>query len=93
MAMSDQLKAAVLSVASWAWSLTDVCPPYYVAKGKLEVKRESTDGRLLFLVSGAWISVDRPTFELLSVGDHLRVRYTRRVRAISIDRHVDRNGR
>ncbi len=89
----EQLKGAALAAASWLWSLTDVVPPYYVARGKLEAKKRATDDRLLILVNGAWLSVDEPTFGLLSIGERLRVMYTRRARAISIDRYAERNGR
>ena len=89
---SELFKVIARAVVSWVQSLTDALPPYYVAEGRLDMKGKADDGRLRIRVNGAWVSVDKPTFDLLTIGEHLRVRYTRRVRAISIDRYVSRNG-
>jgi hypothetical protein len=89
---SEQVKVIARAVVNWVNSLTDALPPYYVAKGRLDMKGKADDGRLRIHVNGAWLSVDKPTFELLAIGEYVRVRYTRRVRAISIDRYVSRNG-
>ena len=80
------------AVVNWVNSLADALPPYYVAEGQLDMKGKADDGRLRIHVNGAWVSVDQPTFDLLTIGEHVRVRYTRRVRAISIDRYVSHNG-
>ncbi len=89
---SEQLKMIARAVVNWVNSLADALPPYYVAEGQLDMKGKADDGRLRIHVNGAWVSVDQPTFDLLTIGEHVRVRYTRRVRAISIDRYVSRNG-
>ena len=89
---SEQLKVIARAVVNWIHSLNDALPPYYVAEGHLDMKGRADDGRLRIHVNGAWVSVDQPTFELLKIGEYVRVRYTRRVRAISIDRYVNRNG-
>ena len=89
---SEQLKGVAVALAGWVWSLTDALPPYYIAEGQLDAKRETTGGKHLILVNGVWVSVDKPTYELLMIGEYLRVRYTRRVRAINIDRQIARNG-
>ena len=89
---SEQFKVIARAVVNWINSLTDALPPFYVAEGHLDMKGKADDGRLRIHVNGAWLSVDEPTFELLTIGEYVRVRYTRRVRAISIDRYVSRNG-
>ena len=89
---SEQLKMIARAVVNWVNSLADALPPYYVAEGQLDMKGKADDGRLRIHVNGAWVSVDQPTFDLLTIGEHVRVRYTRRVRAISIDRYVSHNG-
>ena len=89
---SEQLKMIARAIVNWVNSLADALPPYYVAEGQLDMKGKADDGRLRIHVNGAWVSVDQPTFDLLTIGEHVRVRYTRRVRAISIDRYVSRNG-
>ena len=89
---SEYFKVAARAVINWISSLADALPPYYVAEGQLDMKGKADDGRLRIHVNGAWVSVDQPTFDQLETGEYLRVRYTRRVRAISIDRYVNRNG-
>ncbi len=74
------------------WSLYDAFPPYYVTVGKLISKDVREDGECVLHVNGANIRVDRPTFEAISVGERLRIRYTRGVRAINIDRFISTNG-
>ena len=89
---SEQLKVIARAVVNWINSLTDSLPPYYVAEGHLDMKGKADDGRLRIHVNGAWVSVDQPTFDLLEIGEYVRVRYTRRVRAINIDRFASPNG-
>ena len=89
---SENLKVIARSVVNWIGTLADALPPYYVAEGQLVMKGKADDGRLRIHVNGAWVSVDQPTFDLLTIGEHVRVRYTRRVRAISIDRYANNNG-
>ena len=89
---SENLKVIARAVVNWISTLADALPPYYVAEGRLDMKGKADDGRLRIHVNGAWLSVDQPTFDLLTIGEYVRVRYTRRVRAINIDRHVSRNG-
>ncbi len=86
----NQLKAIVSAVANWAWSLTDAIPPYYTCEGELAAKKITADGESVIRINGAWLMVDEATYGMLSVGDHLRVRYTRRARSISIDKLVDK---
>ena len=74
------------------WSLTDVFPPYFIAEGALDEKLIAEDGRLIVRIDKARLTVDQPTFDQLSVGEYLRIRYTRGARAISIDLYVSQNG-
>lgn len=88
----ETVKSASRKAESWAFALTDALPPYYVIEGTLESKRIDDSGRHIILVNGAPISVDRSTYHILDIGEHLRVRYTRGARAINIDRFMDSNG-
>ena len=72
--------------------LVDAFPPYYVAEGVLSSKEVGSNGRYFIYINGARIAVDRSTFETLSAGERIRVRYTRGYRAVSIDRFVSANG-
>ena len=89
---SEQFKVIARAVVNWINLLTDALPPYYVAEGLLDMKGKADDGRLRIHVNGAWVSVDQPTFDRLEIGECVRVRYTRRVRAINIDRFTSPNG-
>ncbi len=88
----DTVKSASQKVEAWALSLVDALPPYYVVEGTLESKRVDDRGRYILLVNGAPISIDHPTYHTLGIGEHIRVRYTRGARAISIDRYTTPNG-
>ena len=89
---SENVKVIARAVVNWISTLADALPPYYVAEGRLDMKGKADDGRLRIHVNGAWVSVDQPTFDLLTIGEYVRVRYTRRVRAINIDRYASHNG-
>lgn len=88
----NSLKSTSRRVESLASSLMDALPPYYVMQGTLESKRVDDRGRYILMVNGAPISVDRPTYHTLDIGENIRVRYTRSARAINIDRFMDSNG-
>ncbi len=88
----NSVKSTSRRVESLASSLVDVLPPYYVMEGTLESKRVDDRGRYILLVNGAPISVDRPTYHTLDIGEKIRVRYTRGARAINIDRFMSPNG-
>ncbi len=85
------IRTALRKAESWASSLADALPPYYVIEGTLESKRVDDKGGYILLVSGDPISVDRPTYHILAVGERLRVRHTRAARAINIDRFPNPN--
>ena len=76
----------ISELKSWWKSIRGKLPPYYEVEGVLKAKEANTDGLPHIIVSSAAIEVDRVTFGRLSVGDNLRVRYTRDSIAISIDR-------
>ena len=88
----DMVKSASRKAESWALSLADALPPYYIIEGTLESKRVDDKGRYSLIVNGAPISVDRPTYDTLAVGEHIRARHTRNSRVINIDRFLDSNG-
>ena len=88
--------AARRQVGSWLRSVEDALPPYQHAEGHLtaghcsrhQFKEADPAGRYYIFVESTRIEVDRATAEILAVGEDLKVRYTRRGRAINIDRLV-----
>ena len=75
----------------WLWHLADALPPYLMVEGPLETKE--TDANKHYLsVASTRVEVDEATFNLLVVGENLRVRYTRGHRAINIDRLMPSRG-
>ena len=74
-------------------SITDSVPPYRRTKGLLEAKDADGRGRFYLVVGPVKVEVDRPTFDALVVGEHLRVLHTPGNRAISVDRLVRPEGR
>lgn len=71
---------------SFLKSLMDNLPPYHKVEGVLKAKQADTNGQRFIMVNAATIEVDEFTFGRLSVGDDVKVRYTRNAKAISIDR-------
>lgn len=74
----------------WIWTLLDALPPYGKVEGLLESKDIDSRGKFRISVDWATVEVDRATFNVLAVGERLRVRFTRGYRAINIDRVVPR---
>lgn len=77
---------------SCIWSLVDALPPYRKVEGLLESKETGPDGKLYLHVGHAKVVVDRATYNVLTIGESLRVRYTRGQRAINIDRLMPGKG-
>ncbi len=69
-------------------NLWDTFPPYNVFEGILQSKEEDSDGRAYLIVESHRVKVDQTTFDKLVLGERLRVRSTRRHRAINIDRFL-----
>lgn len=69
-------------------SIEEVLPPYRYAEGHLLAKETGQNDKHYIVVQGTHIEVDGLSFEVLAVGEDLKVRYTRRGRAINIDRVV-----
>ena len=76
----------------WVWALKDAVPPYNLIDGPLEGKETDPTGKFYILVRSARVKVDRATLDTLTIGESLRVRYTKGKRAINIDRLVPENG-
>ena len=70
----------------WLWTLVDAIPPYHRVEGVLEDKEIGPRGSSYICVGSARIEVDRATYDTLTVGEQLRVRYTKGKRAVNIDR-------
>lgn len=77
---------------SWLKALIDSFPPYHRVEGLLEAKEVNPEGKLCISVGSVGIEVDRTTFDVLVVGERLRVLYTRRRRAITVDRLLPGKG-
>ena len=68
-----------------AWVLYAV-PPYRRIEGNLISKEARPDGSYYILVADEIVQVDWLTYEMLMVGEALRIRATRDNEAINIDR-------
>lgn len=86
------LKWAWGALKYWLWTLADALPPYRMVEGLLEAKNTDLRGRCYVSVGSVRVEVDRATFDMLVMGESLRVRYTRGQRAINIDRLLPRRG-
>ena len=67
-------------------TLKDAIPPYRKIEGVLDGNESSKDDNYFLLVGNEIIQVDELTFNELMVGEALRIRSTRSMKAISIDR-------
>ena len=75
------------------WSFNDVLPPYHTVEGYLETKARGLEsGKHFIWVASTRIEVDAETFELLIVGENMRVMCTKSYRAINIDRLIPGSG-
>ena len=70
----------------WMVAYVDAVPPYKGIEGILENKVIENDHRCFIYVGSEKVEVDRYTYEALAIGETLRIRYTRKARAINIDR-------
>ena len=70
----------------WGASMVDALPPYKRVEGILADKGTDTRGNHYILVDDEIIGVDWLTFDLLIIGEALRIRATRANQAINIDR-------
>ena len=66
--------------------MVDALPPYRRIEGMLADKGMDTRGNHYILVNDEIIGVDWLTFEVLMIGEALRIRATRANQAINIDR-------
>lgn len=88
-ALASRLRRLVV----WAiWSMFDALPPYRISEGLLVSKETTQEGKSVITVNAAKVEVDRMTFDLLVIGENLRVRHTRGRRAINIDRMLPGRG-
>ena len=69
-------------------SAVDAVPPYRKIEGRLDAKEASHDGSYYLAVDTEIVEVDRLTFDTLMVGEALRIRCTRSMKAINIDRLI-----
>ena len=71
----------------------DLFPPYKIIEGLLEGK-EHLEGSSIYVIyiSSLKIEVDSYTFDILMIGERLKVRHTRLNKAINIDRLIPEQG-
>jgi hypothetical protein len=69
----------------WLREQKDLLPPYNHYEGELWGKHVE-GGRFYLELDGDAVEVDRVAYSLLEVGEKMKVRYTRLLRAINIDR-------
>ena len=79
-------------VTSFVSECLDCCPPYKTIEGLLEVKEVDDQERHFIYVSSEKVQVDSATFEILMIGENLKVRFTRGNKAINIDRLIPTQG-
>ena len=79
-------------VKSFVAECLDCCPPYKTIEGLLEVKEVDDQERHFIYVSSEKVQVDSATFEILMIGENLKVRFTRGNKAINIDRLIPTQG-
>ncbi len=85
---SAVINRTLKEVHSWIEALADALPRYNYYEGPLQGKEIGDGGKAYVKVGPDKVEVDRETFDTLVVGERLRVRYTRRRKAINIDRIV-----
>lgn len=88
----EPLKKLSQKLGATVWSLADALPPYRIARGTLDAKENGKGGGHYIRVAGARVRIDEAAFEALTVGEVVKVRYTRRGMAINIDRYISPNG-
>ena len=86
------LKRLSRKLGSTVWSLTDALPPYQIARGPLDAKENGQGGEHYIRVAGSRVKIDEVAYEALTVGEMVKVRYTRGGKAINIDRYISPNG-
>ena len=74
-----------------AYNLIDLVPPYHTIVGELKRKEFSSGNSAYLIVDRERILVDPSVFDLLEEGEELKIRSTRRKRAISIERLIASN--
>lgn len=81
--VSKRLLRPALSVIK---GVLNAVPPYRNIQGRLMDKEAGRGGSYYILVDDEMVEVDWLTFDVLMVGEALRIRATRDNRAINIDR-------
>lgn len=86
MSVREVLDLLRREMVSFVVSLLDAVPPYRYIEATLDEKVTDERGKSYILLGGVRVEVDRETLEELVVGERLWVRYTRRHKAVNIDR-------
>lgn len=73
------------AVSRWFGEQTDLLPPYHIYEGELWGKHVE-DGKFYLDLNDDAVEVDRVAYSVLEVGETIKARYTRRLRAINVDR-------
>jgi len=80
-------------ITKFIYDFFDIFPPYVIVEGLLEGK-EHIEGSSEYRIhiSSQKIEVDSYTFDILMIGETLKVRHTRSNKAINIDRLIPEQG-
>jgi len=81
--LAARLAQALKGMLLAAW---EILPPYRMIEGRLTTKDRAPDGMHYILVEEQIVEVDWFTFGKLMPGEAVRIRMTRKNKAISIDR-------
>ena len=73
------------AISRWLAEQTDLLPPYHIYQGS-EWEKRAEAGRHHLVIGSVEVEIDGVTASLLEPGETIRVRYTRGLRALNLDR-------
>lgn len=86
------LKVIRQHIISLLYSQIDIIPPYRYVEGTLKIKEAAPGGQYFLIVGTQKMRVDKVTFDILSIGEELRIMCTRAHRVIEITRKLPGEG-
>ena len=83
--MPAPLRGLWAAITGWLREQSDLLPPYHIYQGS-DWERRAVGDRFYLVVGTDEVEIDGVTFRLLESGETIKVRYTRRFKAINLDR-------